>query len=162
LSLARRDRLPNIGRGGRQLQAREPMSQQQQRVILIVEDEAEILEVIASSLKRRQYRVATATNFGDAQRALAEAGGPVDIILTDVRLPDGDGLDLVRQVCGQEAPRPRMIVMTGHLDRQSVDGALTSGAEAVLLKPFKLTTLIERINSPAEEGQPAALSPPGS
>ena len=138
------------------------MSEQQQRVILIVEDEAEILEVIAGSLKRRQYRVATATNFGDAQRALAEAGGPVDIILTDVRLPDGDGLDLVRQVCGQEAPRPRMIVMTGHLDRQSVDGALSSGAEAVLLKPFKLNTLIDRINNPTEEGQSPTLTVPGT
>jgi DNA-binding response OmpR family regulator len=135
---------------------------QQQRVILIVEDEAEILEVIAGSLKRRQYQVATATNFGDAQKALAEAGGPVDIILTDVRLPDGDGLDLVRQACGQDAPRPRLIVMTGHLDRQSVEGALSSGAEAVLLKPFKLNTLIERINNPAEEGQAPSLSPPGS
>jgi DNA-binding response OmpR family regulator len=133
-----------------------------QRVILIVEDEAEILEVIAGSLKRRQYQVATAATFSDAQRALAEAGGPVDIILTDVRLPDGDGLDLVRQICGQEAPRPRMIVMTGHLDRQSVDGALSSGAEAVLLKPFKLNTLIDRINHPAEDGEPPALAAPGT
>jgi len=135
---------------------------QQKRVILIVEDEPEILEVIAGSLKRRQYHVATATNFGDAQRALAEAGLPVDVILTDVRLPDGDGLDLVRQVCGKEAPRPRMIVMTGHLDRQSVDGALHSGAEAVLLKPFKLNTLIERLDNPAEEGEAPSLTPPGS
>lgn len=135
---------------------------EQQRVILIVEDEAEILEVIAGSLKRRQYQVATAATFGDAQRALAEAGGPVDIILTDVRLPDGDGLDLVRQICGREAPRPRMIVMTGHLDRQSVDGALSSGAEAVLLKPFKLNTLIDRINNPADEGQGPTLTVPGT
>lgn len=135
---------------------------QPKRVILIVEDEPEILEVIAGSLKRRQYEVATATNFGDAQRALAEAGGPVDIILTDVRLPDGDGLDLVRQISGKEAPRPRMIVMTGHLDRQSVDGALTSGAEAVLLKPFKLNTLIERINNPTEQGEAPSLTPPGT
>lgn len=134
-----------------------------QRAILIVEDEAEILEVIASSLKRRQYRVTTAATFGDAQRALAEAGGPVvDIILTDVRLPDGDGLDLVRQMCGKEAPRPRMIVMTGHLDRQSVDGALTSGAEAVLLKPFKLNTLIDRINNPGDESQGPTLTVPGT
>jgi hypothetical protein len=55
-----------------------------------------------------------------------------------------------------------MIVMTGHLDRQSVDGALTSGAEAVLLKPFKLNTLIERINNPAEDGEAPSLTPPGS
>lgn len=122
---------------------------QQQRAILIVEDEPEILDIIAGSLKRRQYNVTTAATFGDAQRALAEAGTPVDVIITDVRLPDGDGLDLVRQVCGGEAPRPRMIVMTGHLDHQSVNGALTSGAEAVLLKPFKLNALIERIANPA-------------
>lgn len=138
------------------------MSQQKQRAILIVEDEAEILDVIVGSLKRRQYRVATAANFGDAQRMLAEVGDSVDFVLTDVRLPDGDGLDLVRQICGQDGPRPRMIVMTGHLDRQSVDGAMTSGAEAVLLKPFKLSTLIDRLNNPAEEGQAPSLAMPGT
>jgi two-component system OmpR family response regulator len=124
------------------------MSQQKQRVILVVEDEPEILEIIASSLKRRDYNVTTAATFVDAQQALAEAGLPVDIIVTDVRLPDGDGLELVRQICGQDAPRPRIIVMTGHLDEHSVDGALSYGAEAVLLKPFKLNSLIERIANP--------------
>lgn len=135
---------------------------QRQRAILIVEDEPEILEVIAGSLKRRQYQVATAATFGDAQRALAGAGGSVDIVLTDVRLPDGDGLDLVREVCGRDAPRPRMIVMTGHLDPQSVDGALTSGAEAVLLKPFKLNTLIQRIDNPGDQSQGPTLTAPGA
>lgn len=135
---------------------------QQQRVILVVEDEPDILDVIAGSLKRRQYAVTTAATFGDAQRALAEAPAPIDVIVTDVRLPDGDGLELVRKVSGQQAPRPRLIVITGHLDGDSVDGALTSGAEAVLLKPFKLTTLIERIANPADQDQARMLAPPAA
>ena len=113
--------------------------------ILLVEDEEAILQEIAEYLRRRRLSVATAPNFERAQRALAEAGGNLDVLVTDVRLPDGDGLDLVQQISASEGPRPRVIVITGHLDQKSVSAARACGAEAVLLKPFALKALFERI-----------------
>lgn len=113
--------------------------------ILLVEDEEAILQEIAEYLRRRRLSVATAPNFEGAQKVLAEAGQDIDVLITDVRLPDGDGLDLVQQISASTGPRPRVIVITGHLDQNSVTAARNSGAEAVLLKPFALRSLFEHI-----------------
>ena len=113
--------------------------------ILLVEDEEAILQEIAEYLTRRRLTVATAPSFEGAQKALAAAGRDLDVLVTDVRLPDGDGLDLVQQIGASAAPRPRVIVITGHLDQDSADAARGSGAEAVLLKPFALRALFDRI-----------------
>ena len=118
--------------------------------ILLVEDEEAILQEIAEYLRRRRLNVSTSASFEAAQRALAESGNDLDILVTDVRLPDGDGLDLVHQIGASPEPRPRVIVITGHLDQQSVTAARDSGAEAVLLKPFSLKSLFERIMSPVD------------
>lgn len=118
--------------------------------ILLVEDEEAILQEIAEYLRRRRFDVKTSASFEAAQRALAEAGDDLDVLITDVRLPDGDGLDLVQQIAASPGPHPRMIVITGHLDQKSVTSAQESGAEAVLLKPFALKALFERIMSPVD------------
>lgn len=113
--------------------------------ILLVEDEEAILQEIAEYLRRRRFNVSTSASFEGARRALAQADAELDVVITDVRLPDGDGLDLVQQIGAAPGPRPRVIVITGHLDQQSVTAARDSGAEAVLLKPFALKALFEQI-----------------
>jgi DNA-binding response OmpR family regulator len=116
--------------------------------ILVVEDEIGILEEIADFLRRRRYDVSTSGDLGSARRALADASAWPDIVVTDVKLPDGDGLELVREL-GANAAHPRLIVMTGHLDQDSVRDAREQGAEAVLMKPFALRTLLKQIDQPA-------------
>jgi DNA-binding NtrC family response regulator len=115
--------------------------------ILLVEDDNDILEEIAGFLRRRQYEVVTAPDFGSGRQALADEGHYPDVLLTDVHLPDGDGLDLLDDVNRRvpPPPRPRVIVMTGHLDAQKVGQAQRDGAERVLLKPFSLGTLLEQL-----------------
>jgi len=116
--------------------------------ILVVEDEPGILEEIANFLRRRQYDVATSADLGGARRALADAPALPDVVVTDVKLPDGDGLDLVRELVAT-SDRPRLIVMTGHLDQDSAADARQRGADAVLIKPFTLRTLLRQIDSNA-------------
>ena len=70
----------------------------------------------------------------------------------------GDGLDLVQQIGVSSGPRPRVIVITGHLDQQSVTIARDNGAEAVLLKPFALKTLFERIAAKADTSAAAGAN----
>lgn len=117
--------------------------------ILVVEDEAGILEEIAEFLRRRRFDVSTSGDLGGARRALADSDAWPDVVVTDVKLPDGDGLELVRELGANEPPRPRLIVMTGHLDQDSVRDARQRGAEAVLMKPFALRALLKQINEPA-------------
>ena len=117
--------------------------------ILVVEDEAGILEEIADFLRRRRFDVSTSGDLGAARRALADSDAWPDVVVTDVKLPDGDGLELVRELGANELTRPRLIVMTGHLDQDSVRDARQRGAEAVLMKPFALRALLKQIDEPA-------------
>lgn len=115
--------------------------------ILLVEDDMDILDEIAGFLRRRKYEVVTAADFGSGVQALSDEGRYPDVLVTDVHLPDGDGLALLDHVNRRSPPppRPRVIVMTGHLDAQKVGQAQRDGAERVLLKPFSLGTLLEQL-----------------
>lgn len=119
--------------------------------ILLVEDDLAILEEIASSLRRRQYDVVTATDFGGGMRALDDEDWHPDVLLTDVNLPDGNGLDLLGHVTRREPPppRPRVIVMTGHLEANKAEQVQRDGAEEVLFKPFSLGPLLKLLREGA-------------
>ncbi|MBX3499957.1 MAG: response regulator [Alphaproteobacteria bacterium] len=123
--------------------------------ILVVEDEVGILEEIAEFLRRRRYDVSTSGDLGGARRALADSSAWPDVVVTDVKLPDGDGLELVREIGANAAPRPRLIVMTGHLDQDSARDARQQGAEAVLMKPFALRALLRQIDGSGAVPAPA-------
>jgi len=123
------------------------------QTVFLVEDEEAILEGIADFLIRRKFAVTTATCFRDAQAALAAMPSPPDFVITDVRLPDGNGLDIVRDIAARQ-PRPRIVVITGHLDKEAVEHARTSGADAVLLKPFPLRTLLAELRGGDPGGSP--------
>lgn len=124
--------------------------------VFLVEDEEAILEGIADFLRRRKFTVTTATRYREAQSMLAAMPSPPDAIISDVRLPDGSGLDIVRDIASR-SPRPRIVVITGHLDRDAVEHARTSGADAVLLKPFALRALLSELTR-AEQGAPAGAA----
>lgn len=117
------------------------------RLVLLVEDEIELLAEISAFLRRRGHDVRTASNFDDALAQLKDCANRLDLLLTDVRLPGGSGLDLLRTAsAGGESP-PRCVAMTGHLDQDGIDQAEASGAKHVLLKPFSLSELTRAIQA---------------
>ncbi|MBV9835181.1 MAG: response regulator [Alphaproteobacteria bacterium] len=117
-------------------------------IVLVVEDDTEILEEIAQFLRRRNYQVLTAPDVDSGRQALEGQPHP-DVLVTDVRLPDGEGLELLDEVQRREPnkPRPRVIVMTGHLEQHKVNQAMHDGAETVLLKPFGLGDLLRQLRA---------------
>ena len=117
------------------------------RLVLLVEDEIELLAEISAFLRRRGHEVRTASNFDDALEQLKDCSDRLDLLLTDVRLPGGSGLDLLRSAGGSNVNIPRRVAMTGHLDQEGIDQAEASGAEHVLLKPFSLSELNRAIQS---------------
>ena len=102
-------------------------------MVLVVDDESDLAESCARLLRRRGYRVVTAGSCATGHAALA--GTSPALLVSDVRLPDGDGLDLVRAASALRPPVPA-IVISGYLWAASQTAARDAGAVAFLLKPF--------------------------
>lgn len=111
-------------------------------IVLIVEDDQDLLRAIESGLEDR-FAVHTATSVAAARTQLAG----VDLIITDVRLPDGSALDVVR--AAEALPRfPRIIAMSGTATAAEAFDLSQAGAIEFLTKPFDLSTLdatVERV-----------------
>ena len=79
--------------------------------VLVVDDEPDIRELLHLTLSRMGLEVTTAEDLGDARRALQSGG--FSFCLTDMRLPDGNGLDLVEEI-SERYPNLPTAVITAH------------------------------------------------
>ncbi|KAA0592167.1 DNA-binding response OmpR family regulator [Azospirillum lipoferum] len=111
--------------------------------ILAVDDDEPIRELLASYLAGEGYRVTTAQDTASARQALD--GEPVDLVVCDLRLPDGDGLGLVRQI-RTESQIPVIILSSKDQDVDRIVG-LELGADDYLTKPFNPRELLARIKA---------------
>jgi len=101
--------------------------------ILVVDDAPDTLEVLERNLSHHGYRVYTATGVQAAIELLDEA--PVDLVITDLKMPKISGLDLVRYV-RENLPDAEVMMITGHATIDSAVEAVKRGAEEYLTKPF--------------------------
>ncbi|HLH55195.1 MAG TPA: sigma-54 dependent transcriptional regulator [Verrucomicrobiae bacterium] len=110
--------------------------------ILLVEDDTAIVVTLRRLLNEEGYQVEIETR-GDAglERAQAEA---FDLVITDMKLPGINGLDLVRQLHGAR-PRLPIILITAHGTTETAIEATKAGAYDYLLKPFEMPELIELV-----------------
>lgn len=114
------------------------------RRVLVVDDEADFLATYERLLRRQGYEVVTATSRAAGLAALA--GEAPHLVISDLRLPDGDGLDVVRAASGARTPVP-VIVVTGYPSDESRRAALAAGATTFLAKPFSAAVLLAAIRS---------------
>ncbi len=105
---------------------------------LVVDDEPDICELLSITLERMDIAARSCTDLGDAKRALA--GDHFDLCLTDMRLPDGDGLELVEWI-QREAPGTPVAVITAHGSVETAVKALKLGAFDFVSKPLDLGDL---------------------
>jgi two-component system response regulator PilR (NtrC family) len=108
------------------------------RRILIVDDERSMREMLAILLKKEGLDVRSAGSRAEAAEALARGG--IDLVLTDVKLPDGDGLEILRHVKAG-SPETAVVVMTAYGTTEMAVAARKLGAEAYILKPFDVDEL---------------------
>ena len=101
--------------------------------VLVIDDESGILDTLRILLKKEGYEVATAQ--GGKAGLDAIRGGSPDIVLTDVRMPQFTGLDILQAVKEQDAMTP-VILMTAQASLQSAIQAVNAGAFYYLQKPF--------------------------
>jgi two-component system, NtrC family, response regulator PilR len=113
-------------------------------VVLIVDDEPDLLELVSLTLSRMNLRTRTAPDVGTARKLLKSE--PFDLCLTDMRLPDGDGLELVAWIQQNRSNVP-VAVITAHGNVESAVRALKLGAFDFVSKPLDLGVLRKLVGS---------------
>lgn len=129
--------------------------------ILVVDDDEMVRDAIAAALKRAGYTVLEAADGREAATRFKRE--PVDLVITDILMPERDGLETI-QALNRGADSVPIIAMTGFSSRSSLylEMARTFGAVRVLEKPFELTELIavtrallaQRAQGASSAGQP--------
>ncbi len=112
--------------------------------ILIVEDEVTLNKTIAEGLQEFGYQTDSSENFKDAEYFIGIRN--YDLVLTDLMLPDGDGIDLVALV-KQKSPRTACVVISAKDDKESEINALKNSADDYIKKPFDFDILLARIEA---------------
>ncbi len=125
--------------------------------VLIVDDEPDIRELLEITLGRMGLETVSAANLAQAYACLAQ-GEPLQLCLTDMRLPDGNGIELVEHI-QQEHPSLPVAMITAHGNVDSAIRALKAGAFDFISKPVALEKLRSLVSSALELGTvPASTS----
>ncbi|HEV8119104.1 MAG TPA: response regulator, partial [Thermoanaerobaculia bacterium] len=106
--------------------------------LLIVDDEASIRDMLAFFFHKRGFEVLTASNYAEGS-ASALRSSP-DLILCDIKMPDGNGLDLLRKTKA-ENPKTPVIMITAHTSAKDAIEAMKAGAIDYISKPFDVEEL---------------------
>ena len=118
--------------------------------ILIIEDDLTFSTMLGTWLDKQGFHTETASNLSKARKALDRQ--TFDLVLSDLRLPDGDGLSLLDYMRKKGIATPFM-VMTSYADVQNAVNAMKQGACDYIAKPVQPALLMEKI-------QDALSSPP--
>jgi DNA-binding NtrC family response regulator len=111
--------------------------------ILLIDDEPELREALAETIKAAGHAVTELGSGQEAARLVADR--PFDVVLSDVRLPGIDGLTLLR-TCRRDAPLTDFILMTAFADVGEAVAALKEGASDYLTKPFDIDELMHHLS----------------
>jgi two-component system response regulator PilR (NtrC family) len=106
--------------------------------VLIVDDEESMRELLSIMLRKEGFDIVVAESRKRAAEELAR--GALDLVITDVKLPDGDGIEILRHVKAA-SPETMVIVMTAYGSTESAVAAMKLGAHDYLIKPFDVDEL---------------------
>jgi two-component system, OmpR family, response regulator len=112
--------------------------------LLVVDDEATILELLSGSLRLAGFEVMTASSGAEAVRAAAS--GRPDLVLLDVMMPDGDGFEALRRIRSGGGEVPVIFLTARDKVPDRVEG-FAAGADDYVTKPFSLDELLGRIRA---------------
>ena len=114
-------------------------------MILVVEDEADVREELVEMLELRRFAVCGAASVADGIARVRDASVPLTL-LTDLRLREGSGLDLIREIRSDSELQPkvvRSIMMTGHIDlTEQVQREIIKQDIPLLFKPVDFDVLL--------------------
>jgi CheY-like chemotaxis protein len=109
--------------------------------ILLVEDHADTARLLARILRARGHAVTTAGSVADALAASGGGGAPFDLVISDLGLPDGSGVEVMRRLRSTQANPPRGIAVSGYGTDADKQMTREAGFDAHLTKPIKVADL---------------------
>ena len=121
---------------------------EQTLAVLIIDDELSLAQSLAAGLQAAQLRALVADSALDALRVLEERPD-IGVVITDVRMPDYDGLDLAQRIMAErrEEEAVEIIVISGHATMETAATAVSTRVSALLYKPFRLAAMIKAVGT---------------
>ncbi len=128
-------------------QPTKPISQNGHSTILLVEDEASVQTILRKMLQKQGYHVLAASHSGEAMAHVQANAAGIDLLITDVVLPEGlNGYELAQQLQEQN-PRLRVLFVSGYSDQELSSTLPLDAKSAFLKKPFRLDNLTETVET---------------
>ena len=121
----------------------------QSKSILIVDDEVSVRTSLEKVLSRAGYITRTAASGNQALKILAKVAGRIDVVLSDLKMSDGDGFELLRAV-KKDFPKIELILLTGYGTIEMAVDAMKEGAYDFITKPFKKAVLLGTVERAIE------------
>jgi len=122
------------------------------RHLLVVDDEPHIGLLLRPHLEQLGYRVSLARTLGEARSALGEPSSPVDGVVLDLHLPDGSGVDFLRELRGKPATRALPVIVLTAEGEERILASVRALDAGLLTKPFSPTKLTAKIAAMLEDG----------
>ena len=110
--------------------------------VLLVDDEVEFLETLVKRLTKRELNISMAKNGKDALKIIA--GKEIDVVVLDVRMPDMDGIQTLREIKKKD-PLMEVIMLTGHASLEVAIEGMELGAFDYLMKPADIDELFYKL-----------------
>jgi two-component system cell cycle sensor histidine kinase/response regulator CckA len=127
-----------------------PVTLRGSETILLVEDQEQVRVVAESILKRNGYRVLVAQGAGDALLLCERHPGAIDLLLTDVVMPQMSGAELAKRVAVTR-PDTKVLCMSGYTDDSIVRHGVLESGMAFLQKPFTPESLTRKVRLVLDE-----------
>ncbi len=114
--------------------------------ILVVDDSPTIVKFVSFSLKNSGYDVVAATDGMDAMEKLSSMSGEIDLVITDLNMPNLDGYSLISSLRQNKNHRGTPIIILSSEDGDDDrERGMAAGASSYLVKPFKSSLLIGEV-----------------
>ena len=121
-----------------------------QRTVLLVEDEPEVLQMGKRMIERMGYRVIAASSPPEAFQLAEEYSGEIDLLITDVIMPEMNGRDLARRLLDRQ-PGLRQLYMSGYTADVIGSHGVQDGGLNFIAKPFTMKNLARKVRAVLEQ-----------
>ncbi len=129
--------------------ARLPAMRQGTETVLLAEDDPGVRKIVAATLARQGYAVLEAQNGAEALRVAANFPGPIDLLVTDVVMPEMGGSDVSAGLAGTR-PHMRVLYMSGYTEDEVFRRGIIEQGCTYLKKPFNLEDFLRKVRSVLE------------
>ncbi len=126
-----------------------PFPKKRIKKILIIDDEGDLCWLLANTLQKKGYNISTANTISDGMARLREAP---DLLFLDLKLPDGNGMDLLPKI-REVTPQTSVVIISAYGSEEKREEAKDRGIYSFLDKPFTEEKILEVIGQFQCEGQ---------